>query len=272
MKEISESAAAVRQFEEQAGPYAFVRFTTTRYGGVSQDEYASFNLGEFCGDEPECVSENRRLLCNALGVAPDRLFIPHQTHEDKIFDIDRDFLFEAPLCRSEKLEGYDALITNVPGVALGITTADCAPVVFYDPVRHVIAAAHAGWRGTARQIVTKVAGALVDRYKCNPQHIKATVFPCISGREYEVGEEVVLAMVKAGVKAPDVLDPYRLAQGGFYLDLAEANRRMLLRAGLLPENITLFSECTYTFANRFFSARRQGYACGRMLSGVVMKK
>ena len=272
MKEELDFTAPVMMFKERVGEHEFIRFTTTRHGGVSTGEYESFNLGAFCGDNPENVEKNRLLLCKELELDNFFLFIPHQVHGDKIFDInDVDFLLGGTEWHQEQLDGYDAIITNVSDLVIGITTADCAPVVFYDPVRKVIAAAHAGWRGTAKEIVCKVVDAMRKNHDCNVKNIKTTIFPTICGDIYKVGPEVIFEMSKTSVDVREYSYLYNNQKGEFFLDLVEANRKMLLNAGILPQNITLLNDCTYTWDADFFSARRQGYNCGRMVSGIVMK-
>lgn len=251
----------------------FTCFTTTRHGGRSTGEYASFNLGAFCGDDPEKVASNRVLLCRELGIPPERLFIPRQIHEDKILRIDAAFLSLPAGIRSETCEqGYDALITDCPGIALGVTTADCTPVVFYDPSNRVIAAAHAGWRGTARGIASRVAAEMVAGYGCSYATLRAFIFPSISARRYQVGSEVAEALEKTGIALEKIARRDPASPNRYYADVAEANRQQLLQAGLPPGNITRHTACTYEQDADFFSARRQGFACGRMVSGIVMNR
>lgn len=261
----------VIKLEEQIGDYEFIRFTTTRHRGTSTGEYASFNLGIFSGDLPENVRKNRNLLCKELRIDESLLFVPRQIHGDKIFDINATFFLEALEGHRKEIDGYDALITDVSGVAIGITTADCTPIVFYDPVRRVTAAAHAGWRGTAQEIVCKVVEAMIKKHQCDVKNIKATIFPCIGKDVYQVGQEVITCMAKTCIDIDDLVEISPYKEEKYYFDLAGANRRMLLYSGLLSENITMLNDCTYTGNENFFSARRQGYDCGRMVSGIIMK-
>lgn len=270
-KEIS--GVPVVTWTHRADTCEFTCFTTTRHGGCSAGEYATFNLGAFCGDEPEKVASNRTVLCNELGVRPDRLFIPRQIHEDGILRIDAAFLCLSPGIQSEALEkGYDALITDCPGVALGVTTADCTPVVFYDPFNGVVAAVHAGWRGTARSIGSRVTEEMITVYGCSYATLRAVIFPSISAGRYQVGAEVVEALEKTGIAIEKIARPDPATPGRYYADVAEANRQQLIRAGLPPEHIHTHVACTYEQAAHFFSARRQGLACGRMVSGIVMNR
>lgn len=267
------SGAPVVTWKHRADACEFTCFTTTRHGGCSTGEYATFNLGAFCGDDPEKVSANRAVLCNELGVQPDRLFIPRQIHEDGIFRIDATFLHLAPGLQSELLaQGYDALVTDCPGIALGITTADCTPVICYDPAKRVVAAIHAGWRGTARGIARRVTEEMIAAYGCSYATLRSVIFPSISARRYQVGAEVAEALQKTGVSIEKVARPDPASPGRYYIDVAEANRQQLLQAGLPPGHIATHAACTYEQDADFFSARRQGFACGRMVSGIVMNR
>lgn len=260
----------VIQFTEQTNVCSFVRFTTTRHGGISTGKYDSFNLGYYGGDNPELVQKNRNILCKQLQIDPDLLFVPHQTHGDVIKIIDATFLHNNQEYQESELDGVDALITSLPDVGIAITTADCVPVVFHCPQQAIIAAAHAGWRGTAANIAVKVIKKMQTDYSCEPQNIRATIFPCISSTIYEVGKEVIQAIAATGIDFKDVSRPGN-TPGRFFLDLTAVNYRQLLLAGLASQNISLLNDCTYTNNNDLFSARRQGINSGRMLSGIVMK-
>jgi len=139
-------------FEQQN---EIAHFCTSREGGVSVGNYASFNLSPFSGDNPEHFEQNLKLLADQLGTAPDRIIIPYQTHETEVRLIDTEFLNLSASERKEYLNGVDALITKLPNICIGVTTADCVPLLFFDPVQKVVAAAHAGWRGTCGRIAGK---------------------------------------------------------------------------------------------------------------------
>lgn len=260
-----------RMAETGAGGKEYVRFSTTRRGGVSEDEYGSFNLGAFCGDRADRVAENRRRLCRALSIAPDALLVPRQVHADRVQVIDAAWMQLPPEKRRAALDGCDALVTALPGVAVAVTTADCTPVVLIDPVKGAVAAVHAGWRGTALRIVCRAVETMSARYGCEPADLRATVFPCIGPQAYPVGEEVIRAIAGAGVDPdavafrPDVHEPV------YCLDLAQTNSRMLLQAGLSEAHIERTCLCTFSREQAFFSARRQGFASGRMVSGALIR-
>ena len=242
-------------------------FCTSREGGVSVGNFASFNLSPFSGDNPAHVAENQRILCDKLGIDSDKLIIPYQTHGTEIREINEALFNFSVDEKNQYLNGVDALITNLAGVCIGVTTADCVPLLFFDPVRKVIAVAHAGWRGTCAQIAEKTVFYMVQKFNCNPADILVTIGPSISAEVYEVGKDVVENFETAGF---DISEIVQIRNNAFYLDLWKANQQSLKKAGILPENIEVSGICTFTEHEKFFSARRLGIKSGRMLSGIML--
>jgi YfiH family protein len=243
-------------------------FCTSREGGVSVGNYASWNLSPFSGDKPECFNENKLLLCNKLGIDSEKLIIPFQTHGTEVREIDDDFFQFSTVEKANYLNGIDAIFTKLPNVCVSVTTADCVPLLFFDPTKKVIAAAHAGWRGTCGRIAEKTIHALVERFDCKPNDILVTIGPSISSNVYEVGSEVVDAFKLAEFETSKIVD---IRNHSIFLDLWQANRQVLERVGVLPQNIEISGICTYTEHERFFSARRLGLKSGRILSGIMLK-
>lgn len=242
-------------------------FCTSREGGASVGNYASFNLSPFSGDNPDNFSENSKILSDKLGVGLDKIIIPYQTHGTEIREIDETF-FELNSKQKEGfLNGVDALITKLPSICIGITTADCVPMLFFDPVKKVIAAAHAGWRGTCGKIAEKTILTFIEKFDCNPSDVLVTIGPSISSEVYEVGKELVESFENAGF---DISEIFSTKNNSIYLDLWKANEQLLLKNGILPQNIEIAGICTYTEHEKFFSARRLGIKSGRMLSGIML--
>ena len=154
-----------------------VAFSTTREGGVSEGNYASFNINAYCGDTEDHVDANRRLLAEELGIAPQRIIMPHQTHGVETRIISNEFLGLPQNVRGMLLEGVDAVLTDVSQLCIGVSTADCIPVLLYDPEHHATAAVHAGWRGTLARIVHKTILEMRMAYKTDPANIKAVIGP-----------------------------------------------------------------------------------------------
>lgn len=243
-------------------------FCTSREGGVSVGNYASYNLSPFSGDNPASFNQNKSALCNHLGIESENLIIPFQTHGTEIREIDQTFLKLTIEEKAVYLNGVDAIFTQQPQVCIGITTADCVPLLFFDPVKKVIAAAHAGWRGTCGRIAEKTVSALIETYNCNPADILVTIGPSISSNVYEVGNEVVEHFSKERFDTAEIVE---IRNNKIFLDLWKANKQSLEKAGIKAEHIEIAGICTFAEHKRFFSARRLGIKSGRMLSGIMIK-
>ena len=259
-----------------------VAFSTTRHGGVSQGNYASFNVNEYCGDAPEHVADNRLLLAGELGVPADHIIMPHQTHGVETRIVSGEFMGLPSNVRSMLLDGVDAVMTDVPGLCVGVSTADCIPVLLYDAEHHAVCAIHAGWRGTLARIVQKAVMAMGLAYKSDPKRLKAVVGPGISMKNFEVGDEVYAAFEEAAFdmasiseqqikRNSDATDPSKLFEKKWHINLPLANKQLLLHLGLQDENIHMTDVCTYDHADDYFSARRLGVESGRIYSGIVLR-
>ena len=243
-------------------------FCTDRKGGVSMGNYASFNLSPFSGDNPENVNKNKEILCKQLGIDAEKLIIPYQTHGTKTLKIDDLFFKLSQQEKTQALIGIDALFTHLPNVCIAVTTADCVPLLFFDPQKQVIAVAHAGWRGTCSRIAEKTVYNLIDKFHSNPADIRVVIGPSISSKVYEVGKDVVDNFSNAGFDISQIVE---VRNKSFFLDLWKANQQSLQNTGILSEHIEISGICTYTHHDRFFSARRLGIKSGRMTSGIMIK-
>lgn len=243
-------------------------FCTTREGGVSVGNYASFNLSPFSGDDDANFTANKIKLGEQLDIDSHRIIIPYQTHGTEIREIDNTFFKLSTDEKRKYLYGIDALFTRISKVCIGITTADCVPLLFYDPVKLVIAAAHAGWRGTCAHIAKKTVQTLIDKYDCHPGDIRVVIGPSISSEVYEVGKEVVENFEVEGFNISEIVS---FRNEIYYLDLWKANKQSLEKIGILKNNIEIAGICTFTEHERFFSARRLGIKSGRILSGIMLK-
>ena len=241
-------------------------FCTTRQGGVSVGNYASMNMSPFSGDNVEHQSENLNLLKKKLNSTD--LIIPFQTHGTEIGIINEDFIQKNFAERADLLNGVDALITKEPNVCIGVTTADCVPLIFYDPQLEVIAVAHAGWRGTCGRIAEKVVKRMQEEFGSHPQHINVVIGPSISGTVYNVGNELIDNFSSAGFPVAEIFNTNNEV---IYLDLWKANQWLLESMGVPADHIQISEICTYTQHEKFFSARRLGLKSGRMLSAIMLK-
>jgi YfiH family protein len=150
-----------------------------------------------------------------------------------------------------------------------VQTADCVPILLYDPLSNAIAAVHAGWRGTVQKIAAVTVRKMVVEYGVSATNILAAIGPSISPAVYEVGGEVTEAVLSSIPNAENaiLLKP----SGKHHVDLWEANRQVLIESGLLPENIEIVGECSFSQNEKYFSARKEGAKTGRMVSGIMLK-
>ena len=241
-----------------------IAFSTTRQGGVSTGNYASFNINRYCGDSEEAIKGNRRLLCDLLQIDDEHLIMPHQVHLTKTAVIDESFFNRSEEERKETLEGVDAIMTKLPDVCIGVSTADCIPVLIYDSHRKVAAAIHAGWRGTVKRIVQQTIADMKAIYGSEPKDMKSQICPGISLDSFEVGDEVYEAFAAAG------FDMSLISQRKekWHINLPECNRLQLIEAGIPSENIDTANICTMKQSETFFSARRLGIQSGRIFTGI----
>ena len=237
-----------------------------------------FTTDRTIGRNPRLISEALRRLYpsfSAFNGDPKRFDRPHQTHTDRILQVTEAFFALPEEERKALMEGIDAVVSDVRNVCLGISTADCIPVLVYDKAHHCAAAIHAGWRGTVVRIVEKAIQKMQELYATAPEQCEAVIGPGISQQSFEVGWEVYKAFEEAGFPMQDVTVEMPSSDGNGtrpHLDLKEINRLQLLSAGILPENISVSTIDTYT-DTRFFSARREHKGtekCGRILSGFIL--
>ena len=249
-----------------------VAFSSTRHGGCSKGNYAAFNINRYCGDSEEDIRSNRQALCEMLGISDDRLIMPHQVHETKVAKINETFLALNDAERKEMLEGVDALMTNLKNVCIGVSTADCIPVLLYDQESGAVCAIHAGWRGTVKRIVEKAVEAMTAAYSTLPQQLTAQIGPGIHLDSFEVGDEVYDAFAKEGFDMESISRRYPTSDGmgeKWHIDLAECNRLQLLSLGIPSEAIAVSPVCTFQQAADYFSARRLGINSGRIFTGII---
>lgn len=259
-------------------------FSTTRVSPFSLTEedlanmgpYAAFNVTHYCQDDPERVARNRAWLCHTLGIAQDALLIPRQVHGAEVFCVGQDFLQATELERKELLEGKDALVTNLKNICIGVSTADCIPVLIYDPKQKVVAAVHAGWRGTLQRIALVALKVMDERFHTNPEDVHAVLGPGISSEAFEVGEEVVEAFGKAGFNLSKLVSRRPPVAGSSqkqkpHIDLWAANVGVLEEAGVPLRQIQVCGICSFSSVDTFFSARRLGILSGRTFSGILLR-
>ena len=214
----------------------------------------------FTGDSQNIFEKSRILLAGKLMIKPEQLVFPRQTHTNCVADISH--------IPENEIKETDALVTNKTGICLCVQTADCVPILLFDKENNVIAAVHAGWRGTVKKIAEIAVQKMITNYNSSPKNIVAAIGPSISPDIYEVGIEVV-EEVKKSIPNADVMLA-KNSSGKFHLNLWEANRQVLLAIGLSEKNIEILGECSYTQTSKYFSARKEGLETGRMVSGIML--
>lgn len=239
---------------------------STRFGGVSGGHLASLNLGVHRGDVYENVVENYRIFGNAVGFTPEDTVFPCQRHTDIVRKVGKGDRGTGLFREQEHV--CDGLITNEEDVALLAFSADCTPVLLFDPVRRAVGAVHAGWRGTAQGIVKKAVEAMHDAYGSEPADIRAAIGPCIGACCFETDADVPDAMLAA--LGQDARAAIRKKGEKFFVDLKLLNRIWLENAGV--HQIDIAEACTACEPNRFWSHRTVGDARGTLAAVIMLQK
>ena len=247
---------------------------TTRAGGVSEGFLSSLNFRRDSYDTQENLLENYRRAALWFKTGPDRVVCAQQTHTANVRLVTEADAGKG-VTRERDYTDVDGLITNVPGLVLFTSHADCVPLYFYDPVRRVIALSHSGWKGTAARIGAVTVRKMQEIFGCRPQNIHAAIGPSICSGCYEVSEDVaeafrdcfgkdseaVPAVSRADAEEKETI-PQILARGRgpgkYQLDLWAANERILLEAGITPEHLTVTNLCTCENSSELFSHRATG--------------
>ncbi|NTU52524.1 MAG: peptidoglycan editing factor PgeF [Chlorobiaceae bacterium] len=229
---------------------------STRSGGVSVAPQDSLNLAWHTGDNPVHVLENYRQLGAYLEINPKNIVTTGQVHGTEI----------AIVTGQGNLDGYDALITNVRGIFVGIMTADCYPILIHDHRTGASGAAHAGWQGTAGRIAEKTVKAMQEAFGTRPEDCLAWVGTGITAEYYEIGGDVAARFDGRYLKASPS------GEGRQLLDLLAVNHDQLLEAGIPAEQVECSEFCSYRDEARFFSYRRDNGLTGRMLALIGLKR
>lgn len=227
---------------------------STRHGGVSPAPFASLNLGINTPDDPANVDENRRRFFAAIGAETYQFASSHQVHGTEILHT----------TEPGRFDGYDALITNQPGLLIGVTVADCVPILIYDQKNQAVAAVHAGWRGTIGDIVAKTLTAMHQRFGTKADQCYAYVGTCIDECSFEVGPEVADQFASVFVRKD-------LRTGKGYIDLKKANTKPLTDFGIPTTQISMSPFSTVLNNEDYFSYRAEQGQTGRMLAVLGIK-
>ncbi len=244
-------------------------FVSTRIGGLSPPPYESLNLGLHVEDTAKTVLKNRKRLAANIGISLSDFTIARQVHSGTVTIV------------TEKMRGYgaadldtavkatDAIVTDVPHLCLMVLMADCVPILFFDPQKRVIAAVHAGWRGTVKLAAQNTANTLKEKFNCKLTDVLVGIGPSIGPCHYEVGPEVI-AQVEDTFGSTEGYIDNKTSDGKGYFNLWEANKRQIIETGIPAQNIEVPQICTYCNAHLFFSERHQRGRTGRFGAGIML--
>ena len=242
---------------------------STRLGGVSEGCFSSLNLSFDRGDDRAAVAENFRRMGEALGVRCEDMVLSQQTHTTNIrivTDEDRG----KGITRERDYTDIDGLITNVPGICLVTTYADCVPLYFLDPAKKVIALSHSGWRGTVGKIGKKTVELMHVKFGSDPADILAAVGPSVCQDCYEVSADVIDRFKEVFDRS--VWDElfYGKPDGKYQLDLWKANEKIFLEAGIRKEHIAVTNVCTHCNSGILYSHRAMGDKRGNLCAFLAL--
>lgn len=233
----------------------------TRTGGTSKGVFSSLNFDLRDGDDENDVKYNKTKTAKVFGFKTSRLITVNQVHSNDIFIIDR----KTPL---SKKASADAIITNLRDIAIGVLTADCVPIILFDPLNMAIAIVHAGWKGTLKRILEKTILTMSKKFGTAAETLVAAIGPCIGKCCYYVDETVIRQFKNT---FHDYKEFIKLEKSDWKLDLKKANHAQLVCAGLLKKNIWTANHCTSCRKDLFFSYRRDNKKTGRQMSFVMIK-
>jgi len=229
---------------------------STRKGGISKEHLASLNLSFSVEDAKENVLENFRRIGERFGKTPEDFVLSKQSHETKVLKVGTKDRGKG-ITKDRDYEGIDALITDEKGIILSCFSADCVPILFYDPIHKAVGACHSGWRGTKGKILQNVVEEMRKHFSSNPAEILVAIGPSICKEQYVVSEDLALSFLEDYPDlGEDTASPIqRISKDKFQLDLWDLNRRIALDCGIKEEHISISGYCTMENPELFFSHR-----------------
>ncbi len=258
------------QFSNLSAFTELKHFISTRKGGRSKAPYDALNIS-YHKEVSEIVQGNRELLAESQAARLDQFCFAYQVHGNSVEQVGENDRGKGAFGPADAIPDTDALVSGEAGVGLVVSSADCVPLLFYDPVNRVIGAAHSGWRGTVKKIAIQTIEQMRKQHSSDIQDIRVGVGPCISVSHYEVGLDVVEAVEEAfGQRSPYLV--WNAQSEKYHLNLSLTNRKMLENYGILPQHIEESGLCTYQHEEYFYSYRRDGKACGIFASGIILQE
>lgn len=259
----------IYRFHNLSGFARLKHFVSSRLGGLSEGAFASLNTGFNTGDDNYIVLQNRRLLAGAAGIDLFRFVFARQCHSGNVAVVDDTFRGKGAAENETAIPNTDGLLTASPQVGLAVLVADCVPVLLYDPVNHVAAAVHAGWKGTLRKIVHHAIEKMMHTYHCHAVDMYAALGPSIGPCCYEVEYDVVTETEKTFSHSRGIIKEAD-KPGKYIFDQWHAVTLQLETAGLKSSHIETAAICTKCHYDTFFSARAGQGTTGRFAAGIML--
>ena len=271
MQTIEKQTTTLYCFDHLSVQPGLRHYISTRQGGSSEGNFSGLNLGFHVGDDNFKVLQNRRLLAEATGINLFNFTFANQEHTANIAIVDSRMRGRGACERETAIPNTDGMITNVEQICLSVQVADCVPILLYDPVERVIAALHAGWKGTLKRIASHAVEMMIQHYGCRAENILAGLGPSNGPCCYEVGEDVKRETLTAFGNLHGVIKPTE-KPGKYIFDQWEANRMQLLDFGLKPQHIEHSGLCSQCHHQTFFSSRAHQGITGRVAAGIMLSK
>ena len=243
---------------------------STRLGGVSEGYYSSLNLSFDRGDDPARVLENFKRIGASMGVNVEDMVLSKQTHTTNVRVVTAEDKGKGVM-RERNYTDVDGMITNVPGICLVTSYADCVPLYFVDPVKKAIGLSHSGWRGTVGKIGKNTVQLMQENFGSKPEDLLAAVGPSVCMDCYEVSEDVIEQFKEAFEKkyCEDLF--YKKENGKYQLNLWKANELIFLESGILPEHMAITNVCTHCNSKILYSHRTMGNNRGNLCAFLALK-
>jgi YfiH family protein len=268
LKSLKTKQTELFRFEIFEDYHEVKHFISGRHGGCSQPPFNGLNLGFGTDDTPENVLENRYILAESIGTPLDWFVFPRQTHTANIAVVDIKNRGIGSKTRESAINNTDALITNQKNILITVQVADCVPVLLLDTENGVIAAIHAGWRGTVQEITKKTVLKMADHFRSKPENIIAGIGPSIGSCCYEIGQEVYDSFLAIDSTNSDL---FTTKGSSKHLNLWEANKKQLMQLGVTDKNVEIAGLCTQCNHEHFFSSRHGNGNTGRFAAGIMLQ-
>lgn len=244
---------------------------STRLGGVSEGYYSSLNLSFDRGDDPARVLENFKRIGASMGVAVEDMVLSKQTHTTNVRVVTEEDKGKGVI-RERDYTDVDGMITNVPGICLVTSYADCVPLYFVDPVKKAIGLSHSGWRGTVGKIGKNTVQLMQENFGSKPEDLLAAVGPSVCMDCYEVSEDVIGQFKEAFESKYWQELFYKKENGKYQLNLWKANELIFLESGILPEHMAITNVCTHCNSKILYSHRTMGNNRGNLCAFLALKQ